>query len=309
MVLAFPFILGSFAEFIVQERMTKAKHLQTVAGVKPWAYWLSTYVWDTINYQFPCWIVIALLFIFKIEVFTTTARDAVSGTILTILIFGPAAAAFTYCLSFLFKSPSACNIFVVITGFFIGFVGALVSFILRLLGAQQALLGGDVDYVGIATIIEYCLRIHPAFSFSKALFYIQNVEYFALIFNSPDISVWSLRVILIDFLFLLGQIFVYFVLAVYIDRKITNPGVFKWFNIFSSRLFTPSNARESAESDVDVIAEEKRVLSGDSKDDSIVIYDLAKQYGTEILAVNRVSLGIPPGECFGLLGTNGAGEC
>jgi len=309
MVLAFPFILGSFAEFIVQERVSKAKHLQTVAGVKPWAYWLSSYAWDTINYQFPCWIVITLLFIFQIDVFTTTARDAVSGTILTILIFGPAAAAFVYCLSFLFKSPSACNIFVVITGFFIGFIGALVSFILRLLGAQQALLGvDDIDYVGIATIIEYCLRIHPAFSFSKALFYIQNVEYFALIYDSPDISVWSLRVILIDFLFLLSQIFVYFALAVYIDRKVTHPGVFKWFNIFSSRIFTPFNSREKSEPDEDVVAEEKAIMCGDRKGDSIVVYDLVKQYGREILAVDHVSFGIPPGECFGLLGTNGAGR-
>jgi ABC-type multidrug transport system fused ATPase/permease subunit len=198
---------------------------------------------------------------------------------------------------------------VVITGFFIGFVGALVSFILRQLGAQQALLGtDDIDYLGIATAIEYCLRIHPAFSFSKALFYILNAEYIALIYNSPDMSVWSFHVILIDFLFLSGQILIYFLLALYIDRKITHPGVFKWFNVTSTSIFIPSYARDKSTPDEDVIAEEKRVRNGDSKDDSIVIYDLVKQYGSDTIAVNHVSLGIPPGECFGLLGTNGAGK-
>ena len=42
LVLSFPFIAGSFATFIVTERESKAKHLQTVAGVQPSAYWLST---------------------------------------------------------------------------------------------------------------------------------------------------------------------------------------------------------------------------------------------------------------------------
>jgi hypothetical protein len=43
-VLSFPFITGSFATFVVSERQSKAKHLQTVAGVQPAAYWLSTWL-------------------------------------------------------------------------------------------------------------------------------------------------------------------------------------------------------------------------------------------------------------------------
>ena len=39
LVLSFPFIAGSFGTFVVAERESKAKHLQTVAGVKPKAYW------------------------------------------------------------------------------------------------------------------------------------------------------------------------------------------------------------------------------------------------------------------------------
>ena len=55
LVLSLPFIAGSFATFIVAERESKAKHLQTVTGVQPSAYWLSTYLWDIINYQIPLW--------------------------------------------------------------------------------------------------------------------------------------------------------------------------------------------------------------------------------------------------------------
>ena len=95
-MLSFPFITGAFATFIVQERMSKAKHLQTVAGVKPSAYWLSSYLWDVCNYQFPLWIIVILMYVFDIESFTTSERNINVGTILLLLLFGPAAAGFTY---------------------------------------------------------------------------------------------------------------------------------------------------------------------------------------------------------------------
>jgi hypothetical protein len=62
LVLSFPFISASFAVFVVSERESKAKHLQTVAGVKPSAYWLSTYAWDIVNYQLPLWTIISLMY-------------------------------------------------------------------------------------------------------------------------------------------------------------------------------------------------------------------------------------------------------
>eukprot|EP00978_Attheya_sp_CCMP212_P013362 scaffold33622_cov51-Attheya_sp.AAC.3 len=95
LVLSFPFITGSFASFIVAEKMSKAKHLQTVSGVTPSAYWLSSYVWDVINYQLPCWTVIVLIFAMNIEAFSTTNRGVAGGVIATLFFFGPAATGFT----------------------------------------------------------------------------------------------------------------------------------------------------------------------------------------------------------------------
>lgn len=80
-VLSFPFISGSFATFVVAERLSKAKHLQTVAGVEPSAYWLSTYLWDIANYQIPCWITIILMLAFGVETFTTRDRGVIGGVI------------------------------------------------------------------------------------------------------------------------------------------------------------------------------------------------------------------------------------
>ncbi len=113
-VRSFPFIAGTFATFVVIERESKAKHLQTVAGVNPLAYWLSTYFWDVMNYQIPLWITVILMFVFDVSALTTTTRGVVGGVITVLFFYGPASAGFAYCVSFLFKSPSLCNLFIII---------------------------------------------------------------------------------------------------------------------------------------------------------------------------------------------------
>lgn len=61
--------------------------------------------------------------------------------------------------------------------------------------------------------------------------------------------------------------------------------------------------------DEDVIAEEERVRSGAALATStILVNDFKKVYPGGKYAVKGVSLGIPNGECFGLLGINGAGK-
>lgn len=41
--------------------------------------------------------------------------------------------------------------------------------------------------------------------------------------------------------------------------------------------------------------------------DALVLAEIKKYYGN-FLAVNQLTLGVPQGECFGLLGVNGAGK-
>lgn len=62
--------------------------------------------------------------------------------------------------------------------------------------------------------------------------------------------------------------------------------------------------------DDDVAKERSRIannLGAIVNSDKLVLSELTKFYGSN-LAVNGISLGIPKGECFGLLGVNGAGK-
>ena len=68
---------------------------------------------------------VALFFAFDINAFTTTEYGILGGVISTMVLFGPAAAGFTYCLSYFFHSPAFCNIIIIISGFLIGMGGPL----------------------------------------------------------------------------------------------------------------------------------------------------------------------------------------
>lgn len=48
-IFAMSFIPASFVLFLIQERVSKAKHLQFVSGVNPTVYWLANFTWDMVS--------------------------------------------------------------------------------------------------------------------------------------------------------------------------------------------------------------------------------------------------------------------
>lgn len=309
MVLSFPFISGAFASFIVAERESKAKHLQTVAGVQPVAYWLSTFCWDVLNYQIPMWITVILMFAFNVDVLTTSQRDVFSGILAVLCLYGPAAAGFTYCITFAFSSASLCNMFVILAGFLIGMGGPLACFILLLLGINP--IDEKPHLIDVANVIQWILRFNPSFCLGNAIFKIINIELFAFLAGDYNLSVWTKEVMLYEIIFLACQTVVYMLLAIQLDRWSTNPRVLSiWQSFLKVITFQFINRQRNNRSvevftlpdDDDVLKEQDRVLSAQANDDLLVVNELTMIYDTGKLAVNKLSIGIPAGECFGLLG-------
>lgn len=46
---ALSFVPASFILFLIEERVSKAKHLQFVSGMKPGVYWLGNFAWDMVS--------------------------------------------------------------------------------------------------------------------------------------------------------------------------------------------------------------------------------------------------------------------
>lgn len=47
-IFAMSFIPASFVLYLIQERVTQAKHLQFVSGVSPLVYWMANFLWDMV---------------------------------------------------------------------------------------------------------------------------------------------------------------------------------------------------------------------------------------------------------------------
>jgi ATP-binding cassette, subfamily A (ABC1), member 3 len=314
-VLSFPFIGSAFAAFIVAERESKARHLQTVAGVEPTAYWISTFLWDSLNYQLPLWITVIMMFIFDVGVLTTRTNGVLSGVLAILFLYGPASAGFAYCASFAFKSPSMSFVALMISGFLIGFGGPIAIFIIRIIGEVPG--NPNEKLLKIARILAWCLRIFPSFCLGQGLLNAMNIESLHFWEGDYNLSVWTEPILLFEVIFLILQTVVYLVLAILLDIWSTNPKMMSLWNVLV-RVITCRFLCRSGDGlgdisvaltdDNDVIAEQDRVLSGGANDDLIVINQLTKVFDNGKLAVNNMSLGIPHGECFGLLGINGAGK-
>lgn len=258
-------------------------------------------------------ITLILMFAFDVTMLTTSKKDVLSGVIVLLLLFGPAAASFTYCLSLFFRSPSRCNVFVIIQGFFFGVGGPLAVLYLQIYGRE--IWKPQPKLIMAANAISWVMRFNPFFCLGKGLLYVIYIETIHLIEKGVS-SVWSSEILKYEVIFLAWQSIGYLLLAILLDRTLTSPRFveiyedlaqflsFKWLLSQES----PASASFASPEDDDVIAEQDRVARGKASEELIVLNKLTKVYSNGKKAVDRLSLGIAPGQCFGLLGINGAGK-
>lgn len=57
-ITALAFVPASFVVYLVEDRISKSKHLQLVSGLNPIVYWVSNYVWDVVRTFSVCFKVI-----------------------------------------------------------------------------------------------------------------------------------------------------------------------------------------------------------------------------------------------------------
>ena len=156
-MIAWCFIPASFAVFIVREREQKSKHQQIISGVNIYSYWCSSYAWDILSYLPTAVCAIGLLYIFGVTAYIT--NDARLPTILLFLINGPATAAFTYMISYVFESHSTAQLIVMFLNFITGLGLMVVSFVLTTIPNTSR----------IAVSLRYVFRIFPAFCLGDGL--------------------------------------------------------------------------------------------------------------------------------------------
>ncbi|ESP00897.1 hypothetical protein LOTGIDRAFT_81234, partial [Lottia gigantea] len=296
-IVAMSFVPASFVVFLVYEKSTKAKHLQFVTGMNPVVYWIGNYVWDICNYVIPALMCILILLIFQIPAYVST--DNLPSVIALFLMYGWSMTPVMYPASFIFNEPSTAYICLIVINLFTGITCIITSFLLELFSYDQDLakIHDTLKYV-LMMFPNYCLGrglMDLAFNEYKNEYYFKTGQYDKM--ESP--LKWDL--VTSHLVAMAGIGLLFFVITLLCEYSF----------FIRARRQKVSTSRIKDE-DIDVTMERKRVLKGNGRYDLLRLENITKVYRTRKLgnhvAVDRICLGVPPGECFGLLGVNGAGK-
>ncbi|XP_033006988.1 retinal-specific phospholipid-transporting ATPase ABCA4 [Lacerta agilis] len=292
-IFAMSFIPASFVLYLIQERMTKAKHLQFVSGVRPSVYWFTNFLWDIVNYAVSAGLVVGIFIGFKKKAYTSPSN--LPALITLLLLYGWAIIPMMYPLSCFFSIPSTAYVALSCINLFIGINSSAITFVLELFENNPVLLQFNKTLKNI-------LLIFPHFCLGRGLIDLamnQAVTDVYARFGEEHVSNpfrWDFAGK--NMVALAVQGVVYFVL-----------NLLSQHSFFSTGWFAQNMMMPIMDEDEDVAEERQRIMNGGGKMDILKLQELTKIYaGRHTPAVDRLCVGIRPGECFGLLGVNGAGK-
>ena len=302
--LAFAFIPGSLVVFFVKERQYKMKHEQMVSGMKSWIYWIANFIFDFPKCLLP---VIFSMFIIKgFEVRGLATEQCWEALWVLFFLYIINIIPFTYFTSFFFEEYGYAQT-VTFT------VHLMISTVLTLLVGLLRIIGKSKD---IAQGVAYLFRIIPSFSFGYGTFNIANRKVYAFLdgYYNPK-SPYDYEIAGTEMLYLgVTAIIVWILLIVF---EITNEGE------TITRYFADRKLKNSAyframtigkRKDQDIIDEKERLLKMKPEELLLKVVDMKKYFYVPYdekkvkLAVDSLCLGTSKGECFCLLGVNGAGK-
>ncbi|BFZ20641.1 hypothetical protein BsWGS_23680 [Bradybaena similaris] len=295
-IAAMSFVPASFVVFLVYEKSTKAKHLQFVTGMNPVMYWLGNYVWDMANYVIPAFMCVMILLIFQIPAYVSAAN--LPSVVALFLMYGWSMTPLMYPASFWFKEPSVAYIALIVINLFTGITCIVCSFLLEIFSY-------DHDLERVHKVLKVVFMMFPNYCLGRGLMELAFNEYKnEYYFKTGQIdkmrSAMEFDLIPCHLVAMASIGLIFFLITLMCEYR------------FFVRPRQSRVSQTPVAEDGDVSVERKRVLKGNGKYDMLVLENLTKVYTTRKLgrhlAVDRLCLGVPPGECFGLLGVNGAGK-
>uniref|UniRef100_A0A673C9K9 Zgc:172302 n=1 Tax=Sphaeramia orbicularis TaxID=375764 RepID=A0A673C9K9_9TELE len=292
-IFAMSFVPASFVLFLIEERVSKAKHLQFVSGVKPILYWLANFTWDMLNYTVPASMVVLIFISFQQQSYVSETN--LPALILLLLLYGWSITPLMYPASFVFSVPSTAYVVLTSINLFIGINGSIATFVLELFV--------DEHLNEVNRILKKVFLIFPHFCLGRGLIDMAKNQAMVDAFQRLGTNERTMDPLQWDFvgknLFAMAaEGVIFFIFTILLQYKF-----FIHFRPWWTEM--PPLGPE----DEDVSRERERVKSGKAQNDILTMMDLSKVYKAgRKPAVDRLCLGIPRGECFGLLGVNGAGK-
>ncbi|XP_077388934.1 phospholipid-transporting ATPase ABCA1b isoform X2 [Festucalex cinctus] len=293
-IFAMSFVPASFVVFLIHERVSKAKHMHFISGVHPLLYWGANFIWDMCNYVVPATLVVLIFVCFQQKAYVSSTN--LPALALLLLLYGWSITPLMYPASFVFSIPSTAYVVLTSVNILIGINGSISTFVMELFGSHE--IGGIND------ILKNVLLVFPHFCLGRGL--IDMVKNQAMAdalqrfgenrLRSP--LEWDMVGKNLFAMALEGVVF--FIITVLIQFR---------FCVKPRPASGVSDAGAPGQEDEDVARERQRIVHGLGRGHILELRQLTKVFKSKQKpAVDRLCVGIPPGECFGLLGVNGAGK-
>ena len=241
--------------------------------------------------------------------------------VLILELFGLASSGFTYIFTFWLPDAATAQIAMIFFNFIFGFALSIVGMVLRLLPTTRPM---------YMSTLRYIFLLSPLCCVGDALNNIALRTIWELRELGPgkEYKIFDIEIVGLSIIYLSVETIVYLSITIGLEYILGLPIYQAWMNKYFIKLPVVSDKDKNTK-DEDVLAEEERIHNGRSNnnannandsgtdtngsnsgiDDTIIVDSVQKVYYTgQKHAVKGCSIGIPNGECFGLLGINGAGK-
>ncbi|XP_063687422.1 ATP-binding cassette sub-family A member 2-like [Bolinopsis microptera] len=278
-----------------------AKHLQQFAGLKPNHFWLGIYLVVLLVSLVSSILCTATVLLTEEPAFYQDGRWLLVWVI-TFLYF-LAGLPLSLLIANVCKTPTASYAISELVNKGLGFVTVVIFGVFCL---------DEVDMKEVADILSILFMVLPSFSAAHAMssiyknYNLQQKCNIGLCTEEPSASYLSFEQpgIAGNIAALAICSVVYLIMLISYDR-VRRRYLSNKKQIVRVPLMSVLQEEEG------VVRERERIYSEEYAFDSIVIRDLQKHYtskGNGVVGLNELSLGVRPGETFGLLGGNGAGK-
>uniref|UniRef100_A0A3Q2Z6G7 P-type phospholipid transporter n=1 Tax=Hippocampus comes TaxID=109280 RepID=A0A3Q2Z6G7_HIPCM len=288
-IFAMSFVPASFVLYLIQERVTQAKHLQFVSGVSPLIYWMANFLWDMVNYSVSALMVVQIFIFFDKKCYTSPSN--LQPLVALLMLYGWSVTPMMYPMSYMFSVPSTAYVSLSCINLFIGINSSAITFILDLFEGTT-----------FNQLLKSVLLIFPHYCLGRGLIDMAINQAVTDIFtrfgedHSPDPYDWDF--IGKNLVCMAVEGFVYFTLNILCQ-----------YRFFLDHWIPDGPKPPIQDEDLDVAEERERIYKSRQTNDILHVRNLSKIYtGTITPAVDQICIGVSPGECFGLLGVNGAGK-
>ena len=328
--IAFALMPANIVSIIVRERTNNSKHLMKLSGLNIISYWFVNFLFELIKYYFTGGICLLIL---KITNYYTPYL------VYLYLLYGPPLIIFTYVFSFRYKDESDAQNKTLLINFVGGVLGPLLVMILRS-DKKIANHGTMVEY-NFFPLPSFCFNFGYTLSFD--IIHIYEVDYPDTWYDFEDkelIKHFNLLqgpMIILVFAFFI-YLFVLFLIEIYSHYQCcsspTNEILLNEEESDDEGVIKEKKRALNEEKDLDsgTIANTNREMVQDTIDEHLsnkekggkdivriknfkkifkvskikYIFSCCRNKGNE--AIKNLNFCVEEGECFGILGLNGAGK-